>query len=335
MCALGLLVSGLLACQSTDTPQTTAPKAPERAQSAVSDPEPGTLERRARAGIDKGETTPTQEGAPREESEKRTRIPAAEFVNTNPPVQTPEVDGGERQSDVESALMWFKSTWISASRAEEGDAYLALLNTDFRGHDPAQDKVITRETWLELRRPLIGSPGQYGIIQVTANPNNTGRISLEMQESFTLEGACVFTKRMVSLQPIIGGTTRTWQVSSEEISAPRPCPEASVRDVIAVHKGLGIAWRGQDLSATQKAIYGGFTLLDGGVEAAQYNHAALTTGAGRWVLDEVAKHEANASNTRLVGNNAVVTHPSGHEFAYTLAGESWRLRALWRPTTSR
>ena len=94
---------------------------------------------------------------------------------------------------------------------------------------------------------------------------------------------------------------------------------------------LRSAWGARDLSGVRATVHGGFTLLDGGIESSRYNTTELTTGPGRWVLDELAGVRATAENTRLVGDRAIVTGKGEQQFVFGHVAGTWRLTALWRP----
>lgn len=328
-CALSVLVATLLGCtEAQEQPKAPAPKAPSESAAAASDSEAPT--RRARQGIEltkaEGqERVGDKKGAP-------TRVPAAEFINTSPPSKAPGLDGGERDSDVSSALRWIETQWSKAAQSEDKEGYRALLHEDFKGHAFGANEVIDRASWPKVRQPPLGTTLTHGLPYVTANPNNTSRVSVRFKERYEREGACTFTTRTLSLEPRTAEGNKTWQITSEEALKAQACPEASLREVQGAHQALGIAWQGKDMSATQGSIFGGFQLLDGGVEAAQYNHAALTTGAGRWVLDQVSTLQAGEKNTHIVGDTAIISGAEGVKLAYRLSAGVWRLTALWRPT---
>lgn len=312
---------------------TTENAAPAAAESAPAVVEP--TDRRGRAGIDRGEDAP--EKAPvaakaHAEGESPKRIPAAEFIVTTPPAKVPTIDGGARSPAATSALAWLTGTWRKAALQEEQDVYTALLHEDFKGHTTAQPGTIARDEWAKVRQPALGAKLSWGLEYVIANPNNTGRLTIRMTESLSEQAECTFSTRTLSLEPVADGEVKAWRVTSEERSKATPCPPTTTRDVIGAHTALGVAWRGQDLTAVQKALYGGFLLLDGGVESAQYNHAGLTAGAGRWVLEEVAKTVATPENTQLIGDTAVVRTASGARLGYRIGAGTWRLTTLWRDT---
>ena len=291
--------------------------------------------RRERAGIDLGQSaTPPKTEVPTSDARtaQPTRIPAAEFINTTPASKAPKVDGGARGSDVQSALAWVNGPWKEAITGDDAEAYTRLLHADFKGHAFGEEGPVDRASWIKTRRPRLGLTVTHGLTYVTANPNNTSRVSVQMKERYDQDGACVITTRTLSLEPKVGDAKTEWFITSEEALKPSPCPETSVREAISAHQSLGIAWQAKDLSAAKKAIYGGFQVLDGGVASAQYNHAMLSAGAGQWVLDAVAKLKAESTNTRLVGDTAIISGSDGMKLAYRIAGGVWRLSALWRPT---
>jgi hypothetical protein len=285
--------------------------------------------RRDRAGIDRGEGSDSSTSA---KATKATRVPAAEFIVTTPPAAVPAFDGGARSPAATGALNWLKGTWANAVLQDDSGVYTALLHDDFKGHSATQPTLITRDEWAKTRLPTLGTKLVWGLEYVTANPNIMGRLSVRMIEAHEGETGCVFSTRTLNLQPLSVEDTKGWQLTSEERSKVSPCPTTTVRDAIGAHTALGIAWRSRDLTAVQKAIYGGFVLLDGGVESAQYNHAGLTAGAGRWVLEEVATTVATPHNTQLIGDTAVVMTTDGSRFGYQIAAGTWRLTTLWRAT---
>jgi hypothetical protein len=330
MHTLTALMTVIAACQPTPQASLTTAEAgaPPTATQAGSGPnEPAG--RRGRAGIDRADGS---DSMPSAEATRPKRIPAAELIVTSPPAVVPTVNGGPRSSSAQGAITWLTKIWKPAAGEADAGAYTALLHEDFKGHDAAQSAALARDKWPATRRPALGSDVRWGLPYVTANPNNTGRLSVRMQEAHRGEAGCMFSTRTLNLQPTSPESSRDWSLTSEERSKVTPCPVVTAGDVIGAHTALGMAWRGQDLSAVQKALYGGFLLLDGGVESAQYNHAGLSAGAGRWVLDEVAKTTATASNTEVLGGSAVVTLTSGARLEYRVSGEVWRLTALWRAT---
>ena len=331
MHSLTALITVIAGCQSTaQPPVATDEKATPPRTSEVNPTAEDSSNRRDRAGIELGEQA--QAEAPAKDNGSK-RIPAAEFIVNSPTAAVQTVDGGIRSNASKSALAWVKATWVPAVIQDDPAVYTALLHEDFRGHSVEQPNTVNQKDWTKMRQPALGTKVTWGIEHVTANPNNTGRLSVKMTEAIDTDAGCVFSTRTLSLQPEPGDTPTQWWITSEERSKVTPCPEAILRDVIGAHTALGLAWRGQDLTAVQKALYGGFLVLDGGVESAQYNHAGLTAGAGRWVLEEVANTLATPQNSQLIGDTAVVTTSSGARLGYRIAAGTWRLTTLWRNTT--
>ena len=331
MHSLTALITVIVACQPTSQPPVaTDENATPPRTSQGSPTTDDSANRRDRAGIELGE--PAQaETATKDSGSKRS--PAAEFIVTSPPAAIPAVDGGTRSDASKSALAWMKATWVPAVVQDDPAVYTALLHEDFRGHIVGQSGTVSQKDWTKMRQPALGAKATWGTEHVTANPNNTGRLSVKMTEAIDTEEGCVFSTRTLSLQPEPEGAATQWRITSEERAKVSPCPELILRDLIGAHAALGVAWRGQDLTAVQKALYGGFLVLDGGVESAQYNHAGLTAGAGRWVLEVVANTVATPQNSQLIGDTAVVTTSSGARLVYRIAAGTWRLTTLWRNTT--
>lgn len=348
----GLLV-GVSACEKPSTPPAVAPPVsaadkPAVASPAAAEPETPlplpTTGRRERAGIDladgdgdipskalaKDDAAPAEKPGGTQEPPKA-RVPAAEFIVTAPAATAPEVSTGPRGSSAVAALKWVRDVWAVAAVRGDVDAYVALLHANFKGRRPEHPEPTLRAGWGEVRVPKVGTPVTWGLEEVVANPGVTGAVSIQMVEAQGSGPDCRFGTRALTLQPAAPDGTGPWLVMAEERSKEGTCATVTVRDIVGVHSGLGSAWKSRDLSAVKGAIHGGFTLLDGGVEAERYNMAALTTGPGRWVLDQLAASTATATNTRLVGDSAIVSTAAGERFGYRLTGGAWRLVALWRP----
>ena len=103
----------------------------------------------------------------------------------------------------------------------------------------------------------------------------------------------------------------------------------SAEELTAQTERLRLAWHARDLTAVQGAV-SSLTLLDSGVETERYSVASLTTGPGRWILDQFSAITATRANTRLVGDTAILKAPNGDRFALRLVGQTWRLTSLWR-----
>jgi len=343
---LGTLTWG---CDTPPTPPapttTQAPqKAPPAKAEATKPLPPPAAGRRERAGIDLADgANRSNSGLPADAKQAKDRakadidptpkaqIPAAEFIVTAPPAAAPEVSTGPRGSAAEAALKWVREVWGPAAIGDNADAYAALLHPDFKGRRAGQAEAATTAQWGETREPRVGTSVTWGLEEITAIPSVTGTVSIRMREAQGARPACQAATRTLTLQPATPEGGGPWRLVGEERSVTRPCPDATVRDVIGVYAGLGAAWRSRDLSAVKSSVHGGFTLLDGGVESTRYNIAALTTGPGRWVLDQLAAGQATTENTRLVGDAAIVTAAGGDRFDLRWAGGRWRLVTLWRP----
>ena len=325
LCLLAVLLTLTPGCQNpAPTAQTSAPAPTAETQGADRPPGVAKVDKRAET---QQKEQPVVDKTP-------TRTPAAEFIVTAPPASPPKLDGGERSPAAQSALAWLRGPWATTLQGGDKEGYLALLHQDFKGHTAMGSELVARDAWPQKRTPALGTTVAHGIEWVTANPSNTGGLEVKMRESLSDAQGCRVGQRTLGMRPTGSGTERRWTLTSEELSTLEPCPEVSRREVVAAHTALGVAWRGRDLSAVQAGLHGGFTLLDGGVEASQYNHAAMTTGAGRWVLDLVGESPPQVEAIRLVGDEAIIEAKTGSLLIYRYAGERWRLRALWRQTSA-
>lgn len=281
--------------------------------------------RRERAGIDLADGAPALRRAP-----KTPRRPAAEFIVATPAATVPPIKPGPRAADVARAIRWIDGVWKPAALADDITAYAALLARDFRGDSAGLD----RDAWAKARTPAVGTPTSWGPPSVTANPSPLGRLMVEMREATGDKESCRVGVRTLMLQPSSAQRTSPWLVVMEERSRSADCQGATTRNAVEAHEALRGAWRSRDTTALKAAVHGGFTLRDGGVDAARYNVAALSAGPGRWILDLVEQTTATPENTRLTGDEAVVTAANGTLLGYMRAGDIWRLGTVWRPATA-
>ncbi|MDP6943718.1 MAG: hypothetical protein QF464_06170, partial [Myxococcota bacterium] len=201
-CVLLVLTASLALVSSCDeSPKNPAPP-PTQPPPVAAQPAPvplPTAGRRERAGIDlAGGKAGLQDGkAPG----AKARVPAAEFIALSPPAPVAEPNVGPRKAAVEGALTWLQDTWSPAALGDDTDTYAALLHADFRGRLVGRDGTIARDHWAKTRKPAIGTAARWGLPRVTANPNSTGRVTLEIREATGGTADCEVTTRTLTVQP--------------------------------------------------------------------------------------------------------------------------------------